>query len=98
MRKDQYIKDAQKVYELTEVEITEIKDTAKDDTLFRVTTLLTLKGLEKNVGKINGTVRTHDGKIGSLCATRTFHNWALGTYTIIYLFILKVLYDLRGVM
>ena len=98
MKKDQYIEDAQKVYEFTEVEITDIKETAKNDTLFRVSTLLTLKGLEKNVGKINGTVRTHAAEIASLGASRTFGNWVMGTYTLIYLFILKILYDLRGVM
>ena len=92
MKSNSSITEAQRVYELTDVEISEIKETAKDDTLFRVTTLLTLKGLDKNVGKINGTVRKHDAVIASLSTSRIFHNWVLGIYTLVYLFILKILY------
>ena len=88
------IEEAQQTYELTSEEIKQIKNTAKDDGLFRMSTLLTLKGIEKRVDVTNGTVRTHDRYIASLQASRTFTNWALGIYAAVVLCISKILFGL----
>ena len=93
--KDRDIKEVQKGYEFTEVEIAEIKKTAQDDTLFRFSTLLTLKSLDKKVDETNGTVRTHIKEIATLKTSRTFQNWAMGIYAAVVLFILKILYGIN---
>ena len=92
--KDRSIEEAQQTYELTSEEIKQIENTAKDDGLFRMSTLLTLKGIEKRVDATNGTVRTHDRYIASLQSSRTFTSWALGIYAAAILFLSKLLFGL----
>ena len=92
--KDLSMEETQKIYKLTSDEIKEIEDTAKDSTLFRVSTLLTLKTIDKKVDETNGTVRTHDRYIASLQSSRTFTSWCLGIYAAAILFVSKLLFGL----
>ena len=70
---------------LTPAELGEIKETVKNETTFRITTLIALKTLEKRADQTNGALNIHTLELVSngkdLASNRTAHiffKWFLG--------------------
>ena len=81
---------------LSSEELREVKKVASDDALFKSTVLVEMRTMHKKVDLINGTVRTHGGKLDGNKVAHTFYNLLIAGGIAVYGIIIRFMFVLYG--